>query len=381
MPCVRRTTTIVCFFESSVQQYLGMLVMIHVCSWVYQEIHMWIFENVRRKWHSVRKRPKRLLELFTGYRATTPMVVDALARMGFRTDGQSRSNGLSGTSASSATTVLSVLDVAKQSKAHWADTLRDWEARDLHELVAHFIRIRFPIVVALNKIDLAKAVPRQLSETPVSEERQKYLAECAVADNVRRIRAALPHETVACVSASLEWTLVKLHRSAGTTTEFDRSLPAASPEITQQLEQELRIVRPFCRGSGVLDCVNRAVQCKLPVLVYPVVDIDTLEALDGTGRLSMCVTMKWGSTVEDLWKHLARQPALPRMRGDFVRAAARGFYCNLVVAANPFKLRGEELQVHGTPFIGRKANAKKADVLSDSNCIIQIMVNKKVSWQ
>lgn len=321
--------------------------------------------------------PKRLPELFTGYRATTPMVVDALARMGLRTDGQSRSSGLSGTSASStagATTTQSLLDIAKHNKVHWADTLRDWEARDLHELVAHFIRIRFPIVVALNKIDLAKAAPGQFSETTVSEERRKYLAECAVADNVRRIRAALPHETVACVSASLEWTLVKLHRSAGTTSESDRTLPAASPEVTQRLKQELRIVRPFCRGSGVLDCVNRAVHCKLPVLVYPVVDIDTLEALDGTGRLAMCITMKWGSTVEDLWKHLARQPKLPHLRGDFVRAAARGFYCNLGVAPNPSKLRGEELQVHGTPFIGRKTNAKKTDVLSDSNCIIQVMV-------
>ena len=44
------------FLNRVSQQYLGMLVMIHVCSWVYQEIHMWIFENVRRKWHSVRKR-------------------------------------------------------------------------------------------------------------------------------------------------------------------------------------------------------------------------------------------------------------------------------------------------------------------------------------
>jgi hypothetical protein len=65
--------------------------------------------------------------------------------------------------------------------------------------------------------------------------------------------------------------------------------------------------------------------------------------------------MKWGSTVEDLRKHLARQPAFPHMRGDFVRAEARGF--------DP---------VSGV--VGRKANAKKTDVLAAHNCIVQIMV-------
>lgn len=38
-----------------------------------------------------------------------------------------------------------------------ADTLPAWEPRDLHLMVAHFLRLRFPILLALNKADVAGA--------------------------------------------------------------------------------------------------------------------------------------------------------------------------------------------------------------------------------
>lgn len=34
------------------------------------------------------------------------------------------------------------------------DTLHVWGPRDLHLLIAHFLRLRFPIVLALNKAEL-----------------------------------------------------------------------------------------------------------------------------------------------------------------------------------------------------------------------------------
>lgn len=95
---------------------------------------------------------------------------------------------------------------------------------------------------------------------------------------------------------------------------------------------------------------------------YPVANIDTMEALGGGGRLALCVMMKWGSTVEDLWKYLTRQETLPQMRGDFVRATARGFD----PGAAPYTL--------DAGVVGPASNAKKADTLSPRNCIIQIMV-------
>jgi hypothetical protein len=237
-------------------------------------------------------RPQRLLELFTGYRATQAMVLEALARMGFRTD--QTGSGLGSAAA------VAAAKGKERSQVHWENTLREWGARDLHELVAHFVRIRFPIVVALNKIDLARPKPRApppTTTTPATTTATGVAASaeiagsaaavdppadaCVVARNVQRIRLALPHEAVACVSASLEWTLVKLRRAAAAASgrsgssdvkdalDNEHCLPSGVPlGVLRRLRRDLRALRPFCRGTGVLDCVNRAVAAKQPVLVY-----------------------------------------------------------------------------------------------------------------
>ncbi|CAK9056824.1 Uncharacterized GTP-binding protein YGR210C [Durusdinium trenchii] len=98
--------------------------------WVRQEIHMWIFCNVRAKWHSVRKRAKfaplqplaaeRLFGLFTGYHCSQQLVAQVYESTGHRI----------------ATLPQDVLN---------------WSEFDLHLLVACFLRVRFPIVIALNK--------------------------------------------------------------------------------------------------------------------------------------------------------------------------------------------------------------------------------------
>jgi hypothetical protein len=59
-----------------------------------------------------------------------------------------------------------------------------WNAAKLHSLVAHFLRVRFPLLLALNKCDI-----------PSSNE--FYL----------RIREELPHEPIIRTSASIEWWL------------------------------------------------------------------------------------------------------------------------------------------------------------------------------
>jgi ribosome-binding ATPase YchF (GTP1/OBG family) len=59
-----------------------------------------------------------------------------------------------------------------------------WNASKLHSLVAHFLRVRFPIVLALNKCDIDSS-----------------------SSFYQRIREELPHESITRTSAAVEWWL------------------------------------------------------------------------------------------------------------------------------------------------------------------------------
>ena len=125
--------------------------------WVRDEIHRWIFANVRAKWRGVRRRPERLRELFSGYHCP-PTVADAALRK------------------------CGVAD----PRAPPHELIRGWAARDLHALVAHFTRARFPTLLALNKCDVASSKA-----------------------HARRAREAWPLETCVDVSARDDPTSVR----------------------------------------------------------------------------------------------------------------------------------------------------------------------------
>ena len=45
-------------------------------SWVREELHRWVYDNVRTKWAIVRRRPAKLPELFSGYKASRALVYE-----------------------------------------------------------------------------------------------------------------------------------------------------------------------------------------------------------------------------------------------------------------------------------------------------------------
>lgn len=119
-------------------------------AWIREELHRWIHGNVRGKWASVtactrvkhggggksggggqatqqqRDRcAQRVLALFTGYQGPKWCVEMAAERAGLN------------------------LDLAAQ-----------WQPLDLHRMVAHFLSIRFPVCLALNKIDALGSDPQ-----------------------------------------------------------------------------------------------------------------------------------------------------------------------------------------------------------------------------
>lgn len=46
--------------------------------WVREEIHRWVFNNVRAKWAAVRRRPAKLCDLFSGYHASRHLVREVI---------------------------------------------------------------------------------------------------------------------------------------------------------------------------------------------------------------------------------------------------------------------------------------------------------------
>ena len=115
--------------------------------WVAEEVHNWVFENVRRKRPAWRRRPLRLSGMFSGYGCSPALVGGALARARTAIDAATppRPPELGGPP-------LPNDDAARLARACGADTYEGDAA--LHRLVAHFVAARWPTVVALNKCDV-----------------------------------------------------------------------------------------------------------------------------------------------------------------------------------------------------------------------------------
>ena len=115
--------------------------------WVAEEVHNWVFENVRRKRRAWRRRPLRLSGMFSGYGCSPALVGGALARARAAIDAATPPRP-----AEQGGPPLPNDDAARLARACGADTHEGDVA--LHRLVAHFVAARWPTVVALNKCDV-----------------------------------------------------------------------------------------------------------------------------------------------------------------------------------------------------------------------------------
>lgn len=102
-------------------------------AWVRAEVQCWIYDNLCAKWDTIRRFPSKLLVMFSGYRSSPTFVEGVLRYMG----------------------ITDELSLTVQVRA--------WGPRDLHLFVALYIRMRFPMVVALNKADLPSAAAMRAS--------------------------------------------------------------------------------------------------------------------------------------------------------------------------------------------------------------------------
>jgi len=202
---------------------------------------------------------------------------------------------------------MQVYEAAGFSLPGMAEVVFGFGEYDLHLLVASFLRARFPIVVALNKIDLPEAGPR-----------------------VERTKEVLGSACVA-VSARSEWWLYDNQRKGHLTyTEGGGAesvvLAAGGPAAVKDQWEKVRPVLEAYGRTGVLEVLSAAVGRRRPLYVCPVADLGSLEPLQKPSGskvaaagppLATMLLLRPLSTVEEAFAALKHEEML---RGDFVRA-------------------------------------------------------------
>lgn len=114
--------------------------------WVRAEIHQWVYQNVRAKRASWKKRPQKLPGMFSGYGAMPTLI-----------DGVMRRTKEAFAAACGADAPSPVLDAKLNRAGGLVDPVSSVAmaaARsdvELHRLVAHFVAARWPVMIALNK--------------------------------------------------------------------------------------------------------------------------------------------------------------------------------------------------------------------------------------
>ena len=372
--------------------------------WIRGELHRWIFDNVKAKWAAVRRRPEKLAGMFSGYHADRALVQDALVHAGVNpvtyelsapylaaevaaAAASGATEGASGAAAATATTTLS----GQGEGLRVPLPLAEWRARELHYVVAHFLRTRFPILLALNKADAPAAVYGQ---------------------HVARVRAAWPHEAAVPVSARGELLLQQL-RAAGVATyaqgaatfdvradagaaavmeasyrsgmrdDADETKPVAGLAVVDAALANLRAhVLAAYRSTGVARALWEAMRLRPPVVAFPVADVaagTTLVPFDDKPARTFrtrhpdtvygdCVLLRPRATVGDLCDVLCHQPwAL--LAGDYVRAEARA----IPDTPDDNEHEGQQQQQQGTVVV-----RKDTRMTADTSIICFAMTRKAI---
>ena len=230
-------------------------------------------------------------------------------------------------------------------------------SRLIHRIVAHFLRVRFPILLALNKADRPGAA-----------------AHCSA------IAAAHPAEVCVRVAARTEWRLVqwrargRIAYTAGDARFFVVAAAGASGVARESAaERDARAVLERLGCTGVLAAIDSAVALRPPQLVFPVASLDDFRGCGravaeggaagvvlGGGCLVDAEWVKPGTTVGDLYDAMRRPAgarAPPLVSGEYVRAEGLG-------SARVRRV------------------LRKSDVLDAASAlVIHVQTNKRRAWQ
>lgn len=230
---------------------------------------------------------------------------------------------------------------------------------ELHRLVAHFVAARWPITIALNKVDRAGA-----------------------AAHVTRCRERHPLRPMVPVSAASEVALLAARSTGACRYELgggavELTVGADAPDAV--LARALRTLEAW-GTTGCLEAISAAVGQRPPTIVFPVDSTVTLAPLagpashadDGTAvRLHTALLLKPLSTVADVFE-VCKRRSPPLLAGDFVRAEAR--------AAEGWEPPAGASAAEAAPA-ARPTPVRKEEAISRANAILRIQCNRKSHWQ
>ncbi len=310
---------------------------LHDLEWIRKELIEWVYSNVIQKWESIRRKGKtKLSDMFSGYGQTEGVTAAVIGEVeSFMT--------------------------ASIGQAYSFDDLSKWDSGDLHRLVSAFLGVRFPVVLALNKMDL-----------PSSKEK------------IREVQEALPihgaHIGVP-LSANQEMIFVK--------STIERVLVRDSHPAT--------LLEANSPPLGVWQCLNEAVFLTNPMLVFPVSDFSTLSPLPGLRKIAIeNSSLPSSGMISCLVTAGGKAPTHWNAEDQLYRPAASGISLRDVIVMKPgstvedlfFVLKrlgafgGEFVRAEGIYAIGDSPKqVPKGRMLAKDIRIIKIMTNKKASWQ
>jgi ribosome-binding ATPase YchF (GTP1/OBG family) len=306
--------------------------------WIRTELIEWVHANLMHKWDSVKRKGRsKLMGMFSGY-------------------GQSQ--GL----------LWSVLDAVEkylekqEGRDHALDRMDEWDEGDLRRLVSTFLGVRFPMALALNKIDL-----------PTSPE------------HIRDIQTALPvHGAYTGIPLSARSEMIFIRR------RIEHALAGKVGQVGSDPKERL--------PEGVWSCLKSALSLYEPVLVFPVIDFTDYAPLPGLNRYATsdpslpsvgmvtCLEAA-GGRAPSLWDPLSQQYHFKKavnqcLRDVLIMKPGSTVDDVFLALKNRKALEGDLIRAEAASEIGSPSRpVPKHQIIDRSHRILKIMTTKKASWQ
>ncbi|PVU91596.1 hypothetical protein BB560_006113 [Smittium megazygosporum] len=245
-------------------------------NWLRGEIHAWIYKNLMKRWDSIIRRhlatksaPADTLQTqLSGYGSTKDIVLETLSQPGLK------------------------------------PSLQDWDADDVELFVFKFIDVRFPTIVALNKIDhpdSGKNINKIMTKYTKSSRKQNIVSEKTKAGSGtkehQQLMDGIDENRIVLISALSEGVLKYMnqaHYIKYNPGDEDFVCLNDDPELlkddlnptTASMDKELERIRDLVLfryfGTGTQEAIKKAVESLHMIPVYPVKNITNFTSDSGT---------------------------------------------------------------------------------------------------
>ena len=305
-------------------------------AWIRNELVEWVYSNVTAKWDVIaRKGRSKLSGMFSGYGQREAEIQTILTALEHYLDEQ-----------------------YQHDRA--LDRLAEWDQGDVHRLVSCFLGVRFPMVLALNKCDLASGM--------------KFAKQIQDALPMHGAHAGTP------MAAQDEMRFVRNHlKAGGAVNTKERESPP----------------------NKVWQCLTSGMSLRDPVLVFPVSDLTTYAPLSGLNRgaaesaslpsagMIRCIQAAEGSiptcwnTSQNTYVVPTKDQAIKQKLRDVLVMKPGSTVEDVFFALKKLGgLSGEFVRAEAVSEIGDKPKPiPKLEVMGKRNRIIRVMSNKRTAWQ